>query len=331
MKKEIKVKLKTITPLWTGDAWGENKEIRPSSLMGSLRFWFYIYCKSFNMPTEKLNNNRVPSDSIDDYVKVYNKNNKSKKTFDSLLLQEMENNNIDYTTALKNILKNIKLPLISQIFGCTGWNSQIKIQNIDFTERRINKSDINFKYLYDKINTITKNSCFWSNKLLFNNKDQITVFSDIMVDLIIDKLYENEIKKFLKFYEDKIILVGGKKSFGFGFCTLTTDEDLENVNLKDVLQECFKVNKIKINNLSDNNIILGFNLKHYQRLKENKKFRKNNFGKQSKASNFFFSLHNGNYENVYIIGFKEENINDNLFNNLMNNYSNFEDENDGKR
>ena len=39
--KEIKITLKTLTPLWTGDAWGDNTSIRPSSIMGSLRFWLY--------------------------------------------------------------------------------------------------------------------------------------------------------------------------------------------------------------------------------------------------------------------------------------------------
>ncbi len=42
--KKVKITFKTITPLWTGDAWQENKEIRPSSLIGSLRFWFEVIC-----------------------------------------------------------------------------------------------------------------------------------------------------------------------------------------------------------------------------------------------------------------------------------------------
>ena len=42
--KTITLTLDTITPLWTGDAWGKNNEIRPSSIMGSLRFWFEVIC-----------------------------------------------------------------------------------------------------------------------------------------------------------------------------------------------------------------------------------------------------------------------------------------------
>jgi CRISPR-associated protein Cmr1 len=41
---EIAVKFETITPLYTGDAWQNCKEIKPSSIMGSLRFWFEVLC-----------------------------------------------------------------------------------------------------------------------------------------------------------------------------------------------------------------------------------------------------------------------------------------------
>jgi CRISPR-associated protein Cmr1 len=52
-KVEIKVQFETITPLWTGDAWMENNEIRPSSLIGSLRFWFEVICYFGGICSEK--------------------------------------------------------------------------------------------------------------------------------------------------------------------------------------------------------------------------------------------------------------------------------------
>ena len=39
-KREIAVTFRTVTPVWTGNAWQQMTEIRPSSLIGSLRFWF---------------------------------------------------------------------------------------------------------------------------------------------------------------------------------------------------------------------------------------------------------------------------------------------------
>ena len=40
MKKEIEVTFKTITPLWTGDAWGESDNLKLTGIVGSLRWWF---------------------------------------------------------------------------------------------------------------------------------------------------------------------------------------------------------------------------------------------------------------------------------------------------
>ncbi len=38
--KQIKVTLKTLTPLWTGDAWGRCEELKLTGIIGSLRWWF---------------------------------------------------------------------------------------------------------------------------------------------------------------------------------------------------------------------------------------------------------------------------------------------------
>ncbi|RTZ60487.1 MAG: hypothetical protein DSZ31_01930 [Gammaproteobacteria bacterium] len=41
-KIPVEVTFETITPLWTGNAWGEMNEIRPSALIGNLGFWFEV-------------------------------------------------------------------------------------------------------------------------------------------------------------------------------------------------------------------------------------------------------------------------------------------------
>jgi len=65
-KVEIKVKFETITPLWTGDAWGENSTIRPSSIIGSLRFWFEVYNKICKNEDFKGNNNGIPNEDLEE-------------------------------------------------------------------------------------------------------------------------------------------------------------------------------------------------------------------------------------------------------------------------
>lgn len=125
--KSIRVTFQTLTPLWTGDAWGESKEIRPSSIMGSLRFWFYVYCKSCAIPVEKLNDKGVPADNLDEYIKKYN----SKESFESLLSKELMKDDVDYNTAISNVFEKINLPLISRVFGCTGWKGWVRIKRIE--------------------------------------------------------------------------------------------------------------------------------------------------------------------------------------------------------
>ncbi|MDQ7031104.1 MAG: type III-B CRISPR module RAMP protein Cmr1 [Desulfonauticus sp.] len=325
--KQIKVTLKTITPLWTGDAWQENTKIRPSSLMGSLRFWFYIYSKAFNIPTEKLNDKGIPSDNLDEYIRKYNKINYQKHTFESLLKLESKDleENEDINNAIKKVLNKINLPLISQIFGCTGWKSQVTIKNIDVQNFEIKKSDVDYSFLYKKMNTRAIHSSFWTNKLLFKHEDKIIFFKNVKFYFYVADIYFDDIKRFLKFYENKIILVGGKKSFGLGFCNISSDLDLEGIKLPDIENKIFIAEKISIPDLPANEVVLGFNFKHYQRLKEEKRFRVTNFGKQGQASKFFFSAYDpDNFSDIYVFGFKDE-LKEELFNHLLNKYKNFEE------
>ena len=57
--ERVKIEFETITPLWTGDAWGENSEIKASSIMGAFRSAFAFYCKENNIPLSKLDRNGV--------------------------------------------------------------------------------------------------------------------------------------------------------------------------------------------------------------------------------------------------------------------------------
>lgn len=115
--EEIKVTFETITPIWTGDASGDHKEIRPSSIMGSLRFWFEVICL-FGGVTKK-----------EDYRKGILKSDLADGLSREKLLKEIEKNNGKSSEEIKKgFLK--QLPLPAQIFGCTGLKSKIKIKSI---------------------------------------------------------------------------------------------------------------------------------------------------------------------------------------------------------
>ena len=117
-KKEITVGLETITPLWTGDGWQDNTKIRPSSLMGSLRFWFEVICY-FSGVTSKIDFNSKTGR----FEKEVNKDELNE------LKKKLKSNGTDVKSQIEILLEmNISLPSI--IFGATGWRSLIEIKEI---------------------------------------------------------------------------------------------------------------------------------------------------------------------------------------------------------
>jgi CRISPR type III-B/RAMP module RAMP protein Cmr1 len=38
--EEFTVKIKALTPIWTGDAQGKNSRLRETGIIGSLRWWY---------------------------------------------------------------------------------------------------------------------------------------------------------------------------------------------------------------------------------------------------------------------------------------------------
>jgi len=112
--KQIKVTFRTLTPLWIGDAWGDNKEIRPSSIMGSLRFWFEVICYFTGVTSNK---------DYDDKGKL--NDDLDEKSFKEKVL----NNGLDFA-GIDKALAECKISLPSRVFGCTGWKGWVRIKDI---------------------------------------------------------------------------------------------------------------------------------------------------------------------------------------------------------
>jgi len=117
--KEIKVTFETITPLYTGDAWQEFKEIRPSSLIGSLRFWFEIICYFGGVCSEG---------EFDKEKCRFEKDIKNDEIKGRLLKC-----GTDFEGQIE-ALKELKVSLPAIIFGTTGWKSLIKIKSIRYLD-----------------------------------------------------------------------------------------------------------------------------------------------------------------------------------------------------
>jgi len=288
-KKEVLVKFKTITPLWTGDAWQNNREIRPSSLVGSLRFWFAFYWEIVkNGTTEKLDKSGVPKENLSEL-----ENPKENKTFREILRKKIEEID-DFDEAIDETLDKLGLSVPSRIFGCTGWKSRIKIEIKDFEEEYIRFDELEFEF---PLNTIQQNgnqlsSDFWIRKSLFKNRtdNPLKFFKNVKIKLIAtDYWWDKYLNDFFEYFKDKLILVGGKNSFGFGFVNLSLDNNQDKLVIFHSIDNFLKIEKITNITYSGGKNILGFNFKYFLRKKENRNFRKNNFGEQGKSSKIYVS------------------------------------------
>jgi len=305
--KEIKVTFETITPLYTGDAWQESEEIRPSSLVGGLRFWFEIYNKICKNEIISLNTNGVPDEKLD------------YKKFKDEICELTKNNNFENFEQLQDkALKNLNISMPSRVFGCTGWKSRIKIKNINYDQETLNKNNVNNKF--------PLNTRFWISKSLFDDKEEITIHKNIAFTILSSEFWFcNYLKNFLDFYSDKIVLLGGKKSFGFGFVKISYKTSL---NCNSSLNECNKFSEyyfyedISLNLKDDeyvnqNNkkkVILGYNFRYFLRKKELKNNRIKFFGQQGEASSTYISfLPNENISLKLIIIKNPFNSNDKSF------------------
>jgi len=120
----VPVEMETVTPVWTGNIRGESVQLMPQSLIGSLRFWFKVYCKATGVICDFREHEEFP---LKAYLDHLNKIIKSKGTvslkFEELVLESIRK--IDDRGVGKN-----KLSVVAKLFGCTGWRSMIHIQKI---------------------------------------------------------------------------------------------------------------------------------------------------------------------------------------------------------
>jgi len=146
--KEIKVTFETITPLYTGDAWQEFKEIRPSSLIGSLRFWFEVICYFGGVCSkEEFNNEQGRFERIVDSDTGKSENGIKNEKFKKLLLKH----GTDFYGQIE-ALKEFKIPVPAIIFGTTGWKGLIEINGVKPIKDYYfgNKLNLQYKFFVSK-------------------------------------------------------------------------------------------------------------------------------------------------------------------------------------
>ncbi|WP_456460054.1 type III-B CRISPR module RAMP protein Cmr1 [Desulfurobacterium sp.] len=272
-KKEITATFKTITPLWTGDAWGECKEIRPSSLIGSLRFWFEIVCYFSGIcKDEEDKDSNITSGRFEKEV-----DRKSLKEF-------IQKNGNDINGIIKHLIDNQNIPIPSVIFGTTNWRSLIEIKKVEPVEDYCFGNKLNLPYAisirkdnYDieeykseqewknKINTYNGNS-FKEN--LKNAKKEYSFFfypnpyffgRFQVIFKVEEKILEANFYPLLN-YMDKYGFWGGKWNIGYGRLKI---EEIQGIKDDEWRKEeiLFNNKTAKFNNFNFIDINASLNLK----------------------------------------------------------------------
>ena len=179
--ENLTIKFETITPLFTGDEEGRCLEIKPSSIIGSIRFWFEIYCHFAGIEVKEKEELKDK-----DYQKILKK-----------LKEDINNDNID-----KYIFDELPLTLSSKIFGCTGWKSRIEIESIKY---------LNDDYFGNKLNLsdrIISNKRWFFVKSYFFGKFEI-IFKTTQ------EIRDNILLPLLNFIQ-KYGFLGAKNNIGYG-------------------------------------------------------------------------------------------------------------------
>lgn len=190
-RKEVKVTFQTITPLWTGDAWQENREIRPSSLIGSLRFWFEVICYFSNIVDEK---------NFD----------QKKGRFEKEINQEkfrkfIKNCGNTFECKIQALLEQ-DIPIPAIIFGTTGWRSLIEIKEINFNKE-------NFK-IEPKGKILPNKNWYWGSP---------SYQGDFEVTFLVDENILDSIFYPLLTFMDEYGFWGGKWNIGYGRLKINID------------------------------------------------------------------------------------------------------------
>lgn len=182
---EVKATFKTITPLWTGDTWQECKEIRPSSLIGSLRFWFETLMYFGGVLKEEQFNKAL---------------GRFEKEVDREKLKDfMKHNGNNLSDILTHLDTNQKIPLPSMIFGTTNWKSFIRIKNVDFDKNKFSNKPTG--------RIILNKNWFWSKT---NYQGELKIIFSVREEILESVFYP------LLTFMDKYGYWGGKWSIGYG-------------------------------------------------------------------------------------------------------------------
>ncbi len=232
-RNEVRVTFRTLTPLWTGDAWRDNRQIRPSSIMGSLRFWFEVICYFSDITDE----------SNYDNGKL-----KEKELKEATLKAKILDNGNDFDR-IDRILAELGVSVPSRIFGCTGWKGLVRIKEINFDKNNFQNK------LRGRI--INGKNWFWGTPYY---EGEYSILFEV------EKNIEDSIFYPLLTFIEKYGFLGGKWNIGYGRVRI---EKVEGIKDDEWRKDKFGFGDrtVRFSDLVDENTLSGKSLQPFNLLK----------------------------------------------------------------
>jgi len=212
--KKFTVKIKSLTPIWTGDADRKSIVLRETGIIGSLRWWYEALVRGYGGtacdPTDK--SSRCPLDQC-----------KSKEARSSKSEKGALNSNICS---------------VCQLFGCTGWARKFKLE-IDY------KEEITPLFF----TSFTSSNRWWLNRITKEQHEILWSKEPIKLNFILmsdDKDFELEnIIKTLVLIISQYGGLGAKLQYGFGQFNVDIDKVIIREGIKLIKNSVSKIDEIK--------------------------------------------------------------------------------------
>lgn len=195
----ITIKLQSLTPVWTGNAFGKTEEIKASSILGSIRWWYEIIYRSLGKRVCK---------------------NKCKLQQNDFIKDLLDDKTVDKALDNQNICPACKL------FGCNGWAGKIKVVVDDSGNKRMHKVEIGARE-----NERAKRIL---DGLIFTNQKYLKLLIYPVKEL---EPKEIELLRIVLKIISENAAIGGRTAQGNGVVKLIPEGDRRKNNIKLVVKE----------------------------------------------------------------------------------------------
>lgn len=136
--KTINVTFNTLTPIYFGDAKQYFIDIRPSAILGCMRFWL-------DVANVGLSKGKITMDQMDELTKNTNKKEDSKPNINEIILKKLFENTKDISwdnMILEEYKDTFKKKKCSDLlFGCEDFKGNITIEEINVGDENKNNQD----------------------------------------------------------------------------------------------------------------------------------------------------------------------------------------------